>query len=123
MREISEFFRKEESVMVWGTGAKVWLWIVLVINVLSCLPVFALIALMPLYAIAVIVLELILIVGVVLLLFKQQKLGFYILCASSVLSAIFNVMLGTNIIRAVLSAVLFPLITYLIIKSSWNELA
>lgn len=109
--------------MQWGTGAKVWLWIVLILNVLSCIPVLALIVLSPVIAIITLVLEIILIAGVVLLLFKQQKMGFYLLCACSVLSAIFNIVSGTGIIRAVISAVLFPLITYLVIKSNWDELA
>ena len=109
--------------MEWGTGAKVWLWIVLIVNALSCISVALLVVVSPLLAIITLVVEVVLIVGVVLLLFKQQKMGFYLLCASSVLSAVFNVILGTGIVRAVVSAILFPLITYLIIKSHWNELA
>ncbi|MDE6620549.1 MAG: hypothetical protein K2K74_08720 [Lachnospiraceae bacterium] len=109
--------------MQWGTGAKVWLWIVLVLNALSCISIVLLIAISPAIAIISLVLEIILIVGVILLLFKQQKMGFYVLCACSVLSAIFNIVLGTGVVRSVASAVLFPLITYLVIRSHWNELA
>ncbi len=109
--------------MEWGTGAKVWLWIVLVVNALSCISVALLVVISPLLAIITLALEVVLIVGVILLLFKKQKVGFYVLCVSSVLSAVFSVILGTGIVRAVISAVAFPLITYLIIKSRWNELA
>lgn len=109
--------------MQWSTGAKVWLWFVLIVNALSCLSVLVLLAVSPVLAIITLVLEIILIVGVIILLFKRQKMGFYMLCACSILSAIFNIVLGTNIIRAIGSAVLLPLITYLIIKNSWNELA
>ena len=109
--------------MEWGTGAKVWLWFVLIVNALSCISVALVVLVSPLLAIITLIVEVVLIVGVVLLLFKQQKMGFYVLCASSVLSAVFNVILGTGIVRAVISAILFPLITYLIIKSHWNELA
>ncbi|MDE6915839.1 MAG: hypothetical protein K2P39_03450 [Lachnospiraceae bacterium] len=109
--------------MEWGTGAKVWLWLVLVLNALSCLSVLAVFAIAPAAAAISLVLELIIIVGVVLLLFKKQKLGFFMLCGCSVLSLITNIIAGTNIATAVISAVLLPLITFFIIKSHWNELA
>lgn len=109
--------------MQWSDGARIWLWIVLVLNVLSCVSVFLVITVVPVLAIINIVLEIVLMAGVAMLLFKQRKIGFYILCACSIITGILNIVLGVNIIRAVLSAVLFPLITYLFIKNNWNELA
>ena len=109
--------------MQWSTGAKVWLWLVLVVNVLSCVSIALVLLIAPAAAIISLVLELILIAGVVLLLFRRQRIGFYLLCVCSVLSLIVNIISGTGIVRAIVSAVLFPLITYLVIKNQWNELA
>ncbi|MDE6607666.1 MAG: hypothetical protein K2K54_07925 [Lachnospiraceae bacterium] len=109
--------------MQWGTGAKVWMWIVLVVNGLSCLGIIPIFAVLPVLAIITLVLEIILIVGVIILLFKRQKIGFYLLCVCAVLTMIFNIILGTGIIRAVASVILMPTITFLVIRDQWNDLA
>lgn len=109
--------------MQWGTGAKVWMWIVLVANGLSCLGILPVFAISPVLAIITLVLEIILIVGVIMLLFKRQKIGFYLLCVCAVLTMIFNIILGTGIIRAVAGVILMPTITFLVIRDQWNDLA
>lgn len=109
--------------MQWGTGAKVWLWLMLVVNALSCLGALALFAVIPALAIITLALEILMVVGVVLLLFGRRKLGYYLLCTCAVLAMISNIYWGTNIIRAVATAVVMPFVTYLVIKDQWNELA
>ncbi len=108
--------------MQWGTGAKVWLWIVLVLNAISCVTLIPLLLVVPVAAAISIVLELVLIVGVVMLLFKRKKIGFYMLCACALLTMISNIIAGTGIIRAVASSVLLPVITFLVIRDQWNDL-
>lgn len=109
--------------MEWGRGAKGWLWLVLIVNGLSCLGIFPLFSVWPMIAVFTLISEVILIFGVVLLLFSKKKIGFYLLCACAVLTMIFNIMSGVGIIRAVASVVLMPTITYLVIRDQWNELA
>lgn len=108
---------------LWGTGAKVWLWLVLILNAISCITLFPLLLIVPVAAAISIVLELALIAGVVMLLFKRKKIGFYMLCGCALLSMITNIIAGTGIIRAIASTVLLPTITFLVIRDQWNDLA
>lgn len=99
---------------------KIWLWIVLVLNVLSaCLAAAGAMTTPILWA--SVVLEAILILGVALLLFRQRKMGFYIICAVAVATLIVNIAQGTNVGTSVLSSFLMPLIIYLLMRSTWNE--
>ncbi len=103
-----------------STGLKVWLWIVLVLNAIIGLLCIPLALLVPVLWVSVI-LEVILIVGVCMLLFKQKKMGFYILIGTSVLNLIINVVGGQGIVKSLISAILFPLITYALMRSSWDQ--
>lgn len=114
-----------------NTGAKVWLWIVFVLNIIAfamaIIGVAALTAIAgPIVLVATIlslVAEVVLIVGVAMLLFSGKKIGFYLMVACAVAGLILNLIAGEAIARSIVSAVLCPLITYLLIKNQWNELA
>lgn len=102
------------------TGLKVWLWVVFVLNIISAVTSVFAAMLLPILWVSV-VLEIVIIVGIGLLLFGQKKIGYYLVCAMAVLGLIVNVVLGTNIIYAVISAVLMPLITWLLMKNTWDQ--
>lgn len=102
------------------TGLKGWLWFVLVVNAISCVSMVTTAILVPLAWVSV-ALEILIIAGVSMLLFGRKKMGFYLICGAAVLGLVINVILGVNIIYAVVSAVLMPLITWLLMKNTWYE--
>lgn len=114
-----------------NTGAKVWLWIVFVLNIITCvLAIVGSIGVLALLGpgmfiatLASIAAEIVLILGVAMLLFKGKKVGFYLLCACAVIGLVLNLITGAGIVQSILGAVLFPLITYLLIKNQWYELS
>ncbi len=103
-----------------STGLKVWLWVVLVLNAITALLCIPVALLVPLAWVSVI-LEAILLVGVCMILFKRKKMGFYVLIGSSVLNLIVNIVIGESIVKSIISAVLFPLITYALMRSTWDQ--
>jgi large-conductance mechanosensitive channel len=48
-------------------------------------------------------------------------MGFFLICGGNAVSLIVNVILGQNIVSSVVSAVLMPLIIWLLIKNTWYE--
>ena len=99
-----------------STAAKVWLWIVLILNALSFVGnVFTL-------AFLGAVINGIMVGGAIFLLFKRQKMGFYAICVAAVLGLVVNIISGAGIISAIISAVLNPLITYLFLKKDFDKL-
>lgn len=105
-------------------GVKIWLWIALVMCV--CTTVLnATQSRWPTVGIAVVA-----VVGLCLLLFKQKRMGFYILCCSNALSFVVGVyggiQGGTSVLLSVLMSLigsaLVPVITFLFIHSQWKEL-
>lgn len=103
-----------------STGLKVWLWIVLVLNAITVVTTVLGALLNPLLFVSAIGTALI-IVGVCMILFKQKKLGLYIICGMEAISLVFNIIGGGNIIISIISAVLMPGITYLLMKSNWES--
>ena len=111
-------------------GAKIWLWIVFVLNCIVL--VRALVATMGVMMyvttfIAVIlilclVVEVAMIAGVGILLFRAEKRGFYIILVSQVVGVVLNLLAGTFGIRTIVGAVVCPLITYLFLVNQWEEL-
>lgn len=114
-----------------NSGAKVWLWIIFVLNIVSvALTAVGLPGVMLLFdlktllvSILGVVLSVIVIVGIGILLFRQKKIGFYLICTCAVAGLIVNIIIGNGIIWSAISAVVSPLITYLFLKSQWEELA
>lgn len=102
------------------TGLKVWLWIVLVFNAISGVTAIATAFLIP-FMWVVVLAEALVVAGAVMLLFPRKKMGFYLICGGAVVSLIVNVILGNSIVSSAISAVIMPLIIWLLIKNTWYE--
>lgn len=102
------------------TGLKVWLWIVLVLNAISCVGAVITALLVPLAWISV-VLGLLVVAGAAMLLFARRKMGFYLICGANVLGLIVNLMLAANPVVSVIQAIVMPLIIWLLMKNIWYE--
>lgn len=105
-------------------GAKVWLWIALVMSVCTTI-LNATESRWLSVGIAVAAL-----VGLCLLLLKQKKMGFYLMCCCNTLSFIVgtsgSIQGGTDILISVLmsfiGSAMIPVITFLFIRSQWKTL-
>ncbi len=113
----------------WKGFAKFWLWFVFIVNcivlVLGLIGIPASLLLGPLMTVVTIVseiLEIVLIVGIVLLLFKKKKVGFYIMCGCQVVNIILGFIIGSGV-RTICSAVISILILFFAIKNYWDQLA
>lgn len=101
-------------------GLKIWLWVIFILNIISVVLNLLGGILNPiswLYA----VLGVVFVVGIALILFKQKKLGFYMMCAMTAITFILNVVTGAGIVTSIISAVLSPLVTYLFMKETWDQ--
>lgn len=102
-------------------GLKIWLWIILVLNGFAILSNIITILATPI-AIIYVALNVVVIVGIILLLFQQKKMGFYLYAGCAVVSLILNVtLLNANIIKSILLAIIAPGITYLLMRKNWND--
>ena len=99
---------------------KIWLWILLILHVSSCVIMTVVAIVLPSSWIDV-GLEVLSVVGIGLLLFARKKLGFYLFCASAVIGFIVSVILDTSVIFALISAVLPSLIVWLLMRNIWYE--
>ena len=123
-----------------GTGLQVWLWIIFVLNIITALGALAAVVgsaalgVGPVYTILCVVsflLEIVLIVGIAMLLFKSKKVGFYMICGAAVIGFVVNLityglvsgLTAINIGRAVVGLVVCPLVTYLLAKNDWDYLS
>ena len=102
------------------TGLKVWLWIVLVFNAITGVTAIATALLIP-FMWVVVLAEVLVVAGAAMLLFAKKKMGFFLICGGAVVSLIVNIVLGQNIIASAFSAVIMPLIIWLLIKNTWYE--
>ena len=82
-----------------GTGLQVWLWIIFVLNIITALGALAAVVgsaalgVGPVYTVLCVVsflLEIVLIVGIAMLLFKSKKVGFYMICGAAVIGFVVN---------------------------------
>lgn len=99
-------------------GFKIWLWLILVVNVLAALSGLMLIGSSLGTAIYTLIVGFVAVAGAALLLFKCKKLGFYMMLATDIAGFIFNMMNGVGIVIALLSACIRPLITYYFITKN-----
>ena len=111
----------------WTGFAKFWLWFCFVVNIIMVviyvIGFFGALVVGGAGLIALcIVAEIALIVGLSILLFKKQKLGFYIVAGTAVLNIILNAVTG-QLIRGIISAVVSLVILFFAIKPRWNEMA
>lgn len=101
-------------------GCKIWLWIIFICNILSILLGIVSITANPKVGIYTVLAGAVMVTGIALLLFKQKKVGFYILIAVAVIGLVFNILNGVNIIFALISAIVSPAITYYFINKNSN---
>ena len=124
------------------TGLKVWLWILLVLQIIGIVSsVFTLsnkdtiaavieatgIDLTTTYIVGLIT-TVIMIAGIVWLLFMKKKLGFWIICAVSLFSGVYGILTASgtqamvilSIVSSIVGIVLAPGITYLLMKKDWE---
>ena len=115
-----------------STGLTVWLWIIFVVNVLAAIGgiVVALgaLGLGSIYVVLCfisVILQIIITVSIGILLFAHKKIGLVLIFALAALGFIVNMVtyaitaqLGVgNIVKAIISAILMPAITYLLAKN------
>lgn len=102
------------------SALKGWLWFIFIVNLLSIVVV-----LVGAFANPVLFLSLIggvlVVVGCALMLFKTMKAGYFIICGGAIVNFIVNLVLGANIAVAVIGLVVLPLVTYLIMRSEWEQ--
>lgn len=121
-----------------STGLTVWLWIIFVVNVLAAIGgivvalgasvVGATLGLGAIYVVLCfisVILQIVITVSIGILLFAHKKIGLVLIIAAAVLGFIVNMItyavaaqLGAgNIIKAIISAIIMPGITYLLAKN------
>lgn len=121
-----------------ATGLTVWLWIVFIINIITTL--LAVVGTIGASALGLggayvvvcvlsVILEIVLIVGVAMMLFAHKKAGFFVVVAAAVLGLVVNLVTynmtgdftGANIAKSIISAVVAPLIIYLLAKKDMEN--
>ncbi len=122
------------------TGLKVWLWIVFAFQIIGLVSsimalvnkdtlamVIAMTGMDPtaIYIVSIIT-GIITIIGILIMLFMKKKLGFWIICASCLISGVYGILTATGatavvtIISNIIGIVLLPGITYLLMKKDWD---
>lgn len=105
-------------------GTKIWLWFALMLS--ACISVLnATEGRWTSVAIAIVALS-----GLCLLLLKQKKIGFYIMCACSTLSFFIGVYGGiqggtgifVSVLMSFIGSALIPAITFFFVRSQWKQL-
>lgn len=103
------------------TGLKVWLWIVFVWNIILTVLILPALMVAPFESLLRIAMSVVFIVGVAMILFRQQKMGFYLMCGASVVAFVVNLIGGSSLWAALIGMVLCPGITFLIMRSDWDS--
>lgn len=109
-----------------NSGLKGWLWFVLIVNIISAISTFSLFAIASLVrgGFAIITVSLVcsalIIAGTAMLLFARKRVGFYLMCACALVGLVMNIVIGNNLVLAIISAILCPLITFLLMRKEWD---
>lgn len=98
------------------TGCKIWLWILLIGSGVSALVGMAAIPLSFGTGIVSVMLAVLAFVGVFLMLFKEKREGFYLLCLMAVIDAACTIVLGGGMLMPLLSVAAKIGITYYFIN-------
>lgn len=108
--------------------SKIWLWIALIICILTTILNASEGRFLS------VIIAIVSLAGLTLLLFKERKLGFYIMCISNTVSCIYSIitslgqLAGQNIspiisiLMSIIGSMLIPGITFLFIKKNFNNL-
>jgi len=110
--------------MEWKGFAKVWLWLCFVCNIITLLANLGLLGAGRLsnnVGFILVASSALQIAGLVQLLFKQKKVGFYMVCAAAALALIGNIIMG-NLVMGLIGAVGGIAILYAAIHSYWDML-
>ncbi len=103
-------------------GCKIWLWLLLIANVLASVGlVYFWIDgyVLTEDLISAVVCGVVLIAGVCILLFKQNKIGFYLILVASIMEFVYSLMFkDVPLNQAVIGAAILPLITFLFLRKS-----
>lgn len=99
---------------------KTWLWLVLIVNVLTAITLFTTALQKPITFLTLIG-AILLISGISLMLFMKKKLGYYLMCVAALVIFISNTIQGINILWGLSSMIISPLITYFLMKSDWES--
>ena len=97
-------------------GLKIWLWIVLFMDIITFIYYGRLFLLGLSAAAACMIPELLQITGVSILLFHKRRLGFYIICLSEANVTLFD----GDIVLSLINSVVVPLVIYALMKPYWN---
>lgn len=100
------------------TGCKVWLWLVLVLNLISLLGGLIAIIGNPILGILIVVTEIAIVAGAAMLLFNRKKIGFYVIVGAAVVAFVLNLISGAGLISSLISVICLPGITYLFVSKN-----
>lgn len=108
-------------------GCKIWFWFLLIVDCLAVIGYLLSIVKSPLSSILGIIGAVLTLGGAALILFKQQKLGFYLICASAVLGLIGTLVTADKIgagtiIGGVIGALISPLISWYFVNKNKDVL-
>lgn len=101
-------------------GLKIWLWIIFVMNIIGVVS-GAIGALLAPIAFISVALSAVYVIGIAMLLFKQQKNGFFIMCGAQVAAVVYGIFSGANIFLALISAIIPVAIVYFLMKPNWDS--
>ena len=101
-------------------GCKNWLWFMFVVNILTVIPGVVTIPTNTLTGIYSVIADIVRIAGVALLLFRQRKNGIYLIIVIAVINVIVAAVNGVNIILALISAAIYPAVTYYFVSKNNN---
>ncbi|MCD8090895.1 MAG: hypothetical protein LUD81_09830 [Clostridiales bacterium] len=99
-------------------GCKIWLWFLLICNILSCVLCLTEVSSAGISSVYYVLACMVMIYGIGLLLFKQNKTGFYVILTMVCVSFVINAVNGVDIIYALVSAAISPAVTYFFIRKN-----
>lgn len=107
-------------------GAKIWLWIALVLCLLTTILNFSE------GRIISVIIAIASLMGLILLLFKERKAGFYIMCICNAISCLYSIATSASLVEgtyfvvyvvmSIVGAMIVPLITFFMIRKSFVNL-
>ena len=96
-------------------GSKIWLWILMIAGGFSAIAGLAAMKYSAGIGILAVIIGSCQIAGAALLLFKQKKEGFYLICVIAVVDFIYSMINHTSILMALIRLIGMPGITYLLL--------
>lgn len=99
-------------------GCKIWLWIVLILQIVSAVSGAAVMRMAPGTGIYTMAVSIVAAIGIAIILFMHKQYGFYLYVFVVFIGMIMNIKNGINVGMAVFMAVISPLITFLFIQKN-----